>query len=172
MIKPTTRNTIEIFEEISPDLALRIKGMIDGFSKAGTPTLTVLINSKGGCILSGLSIFEAIKGYKGNTVGRVVGVAESMAVIVLQACKERHCCKTGHILIHHMRPSFNALSNFKTDKEEEAYFAELERHNDIVLGILSERTKKPRSMISIQCDTDKPLSPKKEIRLNLIDLID
>ena len=47
------------------------------------------INSKGGNIKEGFSIFQAIKDFPGHTVTRVVGIAASMAGMISQAGDER-----------------------------------------------------------------------------------
>ena len=172
MTNPNEENVIEIFGEVSPSLALNFGELIDRYTEAGSPPLTVLIDSEGGCVVSGLAIFDSLKNYRGHTIGKVVGGAESMAAIILQACKERRCVKGGHILIHHLRPPFYVLSTFKTDAEEEAYFTELERYNTRVLELLSERTKNDLSLISRQCSTDRRVNPKRALQLNLIDFID
>lgn len=55
----------------------------------GVKEVIIDINSKGGNIKEGFSIFQAIKDYPGKTVTRVVGIAASMAGMISQAGDER-----------------------------------------------------------------------------------
>ena len=55
----------------------------------GVEEVTIDINSKGGNIKEGFSIFQAIKDFPGKTISRVIGIAASMAGMVSQAADER-----------------------------------------------------------------------------------
>lgn len=56
---------------------------------SGVKKVIIDINSKGGNIKEGFSIYQSIKDYPGKTVTRVVGIAASMAGMVSQAGDER-----------------------------------------------------------------------------------
>ncbi len=51
--------------------------------------ITLVINSVGGDTQTGLSIYDLIIGSNRNITGIVLGRADSMALVVLQACKKR-----------------------------------------------------------------------------------
>lgn len=79
---------------ISTDPKAGING--DQFAKemeylaaSGVEEVIIDINSKGGNIKEGFSIFQAIKDYPGKTITRVVGIAASMAGMISQAGDER-----------------------------------------------------------------------------------
>lgn len=171
MRKTNRQNTIEIVGDVSSTVAMEFRRKIEELSARGSPEVVFLINSMGGCVVSGLAMFMAVKEYKGRTVGKVVGAAESMAAVVLQACTERLCVKRGHILIHHIRPSYLDLLSFQTDAQETAYFTQLDTYNQIVLGVLRDRTKQSDEVIAELCDTEMRIKSQKALELNLIDLI-
>lgn len=56
---------------------------------SGVKEVIIDINSKGGNIKEGFSIFQAIKDFPGKTITRVVGIAASMAGMISQAGDER-----------------------------------------------------------------------------------
>ncbi len=58
-------------------------------ASAGVKEVVIDINSKGGNIKEGFSIFQSIKDYPGKTTTRVVGIAASMAGMISQAGDER-----------------------------------------------------------------------------------
>lgn len=55
----------------------------------GVEEVTIDINSIGGNIQQGFSIFQAIKDFKGKTITRVIGISASMAGMISQAGDER-----------------------------------------------------------------------------------
>lgn len=58
-------------------------------ASAGVKEVVIDINSKGGNIKEGFSIFQSIKDYPGKTTTRVIGIAASMAGMISQAGDER-----------------------------------------------------------------------------------
>lgn len=74
--------------------------------------LEVIIASGGGDVYAGSEIFTALKEYKGNVVGKIVGLAGSAASVVAMGCKILMMTPTGQMMIH--RASVIASGNTKT----------------------------------------------------------
>lgn len=82
ILKPITNG----FEGINgADFASELRYL----ANEGVEVLTIDINSKGGNIQEGFSIFQAIKDFPGKTITRVIGIAASMAGMISQAGDER-----------------------------------------------------------------------------------
>ena len=82
-------------------------------SSAGVEEVIIDINSKGGNIKEGFSIFQSIKDYPGKTTTRVIGIAASMAGMISQAGDERVIMDYG--LFHTHGPQ--VPSGAKADKK-------------------------------------------------------
>ena len=109
----------------------------------GAQKLIVHINSPGGSVMDGLSIFNAIKTFPGETETRIVGVAASIAGIISQAGKKRTMVDYGRLMIHNpqipMQPG--AAIN---DRQAEA----LAQIADVLRKILENNSKLDRSNVS------------------------
>lgn len=82
-------------------------------ASAGVEEVIIDINSKGGNIKEGFSIFQSIKDYPGKTTTRVIGIAASMAGMISQAGNERVIMDYG--LFHTHGPQ--VPSGAKADKK-------------------------------------------------------
>ena len=74
--------------------------------------IEVEISSGGGDVYAGSEIYTALKEYKGNVVGKIVGLAGSAASVISMACKKLKMSPTGQIMIH--KASVTAQGNSKT----------------------------------------------------------
>lgn len=61
---------------------------------------TIILNSGGGDVYAGLAMYDVIKTYPGHVTIKVVGQANSMAAIVLQAADKRMITSSSTIMIH------------------------------------------------------------------------
>jgi ATP-dependent protease ClpP protease subunit len=78
----------------------RIVAEIKAASDRRARELVVLIDSPGGHSTAGFKISEAIAGFKGKTLGVVVGKCSSAATLVLASCQERIAPATTEMLVH------------------------------------------------------------------------
>ena len=66
----------------------------------GGQTINIFINSGGGCVISGMALYDAIYACKNRVRGYVYGQASSIASVILQACDERVISTHSSIMIH------------------------------------------------------------------------
>jgi len=79
--------------------------------------LEVEINSGGGDVFSGSEIYTALKGYSGNVIVKIVGIAASAASVIAMAGKKIMISPTAQIMIHNVSSS---VSGDYRDMEHEA----------------------------------------------------
>jgi ATP-dependent Clp protease protease subunit len=103
------------------------------------------INTPGGNVLDGLSIYHAIKNVKKPTKTIVVGIAASMGGIISQSGKVREIMDYGKIMIHN---PFNA--NGADASQEEALLS----IKDILSTILESNSKIDKNSISAYMDKE------------------
>ena len=65
-------------------------------------TIELHINSNGGSVKEGVSIYNLLKQKQNQKIGIVDGVAHSVAFLILQACDTRKMCLGTTALIHNM----------------------------------------------------------------------
>lgn len=100
--------------------------------------ILVRINSPGGSVWDGVAIFNMLKD-RGNVTTRVDGVAASIASVIALAGKVVEMPANALMMIH--RAWAMAAGNAK---ELTKLAADLEKHDDFIAGIYSEKNKKTR----------------------------
>ena len=90
-------------------------------AKNDSEEITLYINSNGGEVVEGLRLYNFIKHILSAPVtGIVIGNADSMAIVVLQACKIRKALKTSTFYLHNLRLEVKKEWNeFKSFAEKE-----------------------------------------------------
>lgn len=94
--------------------------------------ITIRINSEGGNVLQGLSIFNAMLNSKAYIIASIDGVAASMAGVIPMAADEIHMNDFARIMVHN--PYFSGRANL-TNKEKKT----IENLGGILNSILSRR---------------------------------
>ncbi|MCJ7555003.1 MAG: ATP-dependent Clp protease proteolytic subunit [Ignavibacteriaceae bacterium] len=114
--------------------------------------ISLYINSPGGSVTSGLAIYDTMKFIKPNVATICVGMAASMAAIILAGgtAGKRSALPHSKIMIH--QPWIGGLQGQTTDIEIHA--KEMLKTRDTLYSILAENTGKSVEQISKDCDRD------------------
>ncbi len=126
------------------------------------------INSPGGVITSGLSMFDTMNYIKPDIVTICIGQAASMGAFLL-ACGtkgKRYALPHARIMIH--QPSGGAQGQ-STDIQIQAQ--EIQRLKDTLNEILAEQTGKSAKRIEKDTERDKFMSAKEAVEYGLIDKV-
>lgn len=86
-----------------------IAGSLSQLEAVGSPDIEVRICSQGGNCHFGLSIYDALKMYKGKKRGVVIEKANSIASVILQACDERTMSRNAKMLVHYPSLEFSLV---------------------------------------------------------------
>jgi ATP-dependent Clp endopeptidase proteolytic subunit ClpP len=122
----------------------------------------VHINTPGGNVLDGLSIYHAIKNVKKPTKTIVVGIAASMGGIISQAGSTREIMDYGKIMIHN---PFNANGDNEGDMDA------LVSIKDILSSILESNTKIDKSAINAYMDKETWLDAESALEYGFADVV-
>ncbi len=146
----------------------KISSQIRELSK-NNKEITFLINSNGGYVDEGVAIYNAINESKAETTGIVVGVAASMAFILLQAFDHRGMRKMTRAMSH----KFSGGAYGSADQLRQKAKMMEDWENDVITE-LANRTDKDESVIKdyFKEGVDKWFSPKQMLEAGLIDFID
>jgi ATP-dependent Clp protease protease subunit len=126
------------------------------------------INSPGGVITSGLSMFDTMNYIKPDIVTICMGQAASMGAFLL-ACGtpgKRYALPNARIMIH--QPSGGAQGQ-STDIQIQAQ--EIQRLKDTLNEILAEKTGKTPKRIEKDTERDNFMSSKEAVEYGLIDQV-
>jgi len=126
------------------------------------------INSPGGVITSGLSIFDTMNYIKPDLVTICIGQAASMGAFLLASGTKgkRYALPNARIMIH--QPSGGAQGQ-STDIQIQAQ--EIQRLKDTLNEILAEKTGKKAKQIEKDTERDNFMSSKEAMDYGLIDKV-
>ncbi len=126
------------------------------------------INSPGGVITSGLSMFDTMNYIKPDIVTICIGQAASMGAFLLASGTKgkRYALPNTRIMIH--QPSGGAQGQ-STDIQIQAQ--EIQRLKDTLNEILAERTGKTAKRIEKDTERDNFMSAKEAVEYGLIDKV-
>lgn len=86
------------------------------------------VNSIGGDVNAGSEIYTALKEYKGNVVAKIVGVAGSIASVIVMAAKTIKMSPTSQLMIH------KASTVSKGNEKNHTKVAEVLQSHDIAIA--------------------------------------
>lgn len=89
---------LKIYGEISPGMAAEVKATLE--AAADGEELVVRIDSEGGSVFEGFSIYDAIAGYPGPKRSVIESAAFSIASLIALACDEVEITSNGYMMIH------------------------------------------------------------------------
>ncbi len=147
-------------EAISPK---RVNELLD---EANGEDIDIEINSGGGSVPAGSEIYTALKSYKGNTNGRIVGLAASAASVIAMGCKNLSMSPTGQLMIH------NSSTYASGDYRDMEHTAEvLKTVNETIANAYRIKTGKTQEELLALMDDETWMSAKRAKELGFIDEI-
>lgn len=128
----------------------------------GKKAIDIYINSQGGSVLDGYSIFTAIYRCKTPTNGYVGGAAASTAGWILQACDNRYMFSFSNYMIHN--PAYKGIDN---DGQIDPF---LELIKDGLMDMLKTKNL-TETALNKMMDAETYLGPKQALEYGFIDEI-
>ena len=130
---------IFITEEINSEVTTRvIRELLCLEHEDAKKEITICITSPGGEVVSGLALYDVIRGMKCPVRTVCIGTAASMGSILFLAGKKRQMLKHSQVMIHD--PLLAGLSGSKRALELEKEAMKLMESRAVLGGILAERT--------------------------------
>lgn len=138
--------TIQIFDQIGEDWfggsGISAKQFSDVLNECGKNPILVEINSPGGNVWDGLSIYNQLRGRQAPVTTRVVGIAASIASIIALAGDKVEMADAALMMIHD--PSGMASG---TSEDMRKMADALDQHAQVLVGIYAKKTgKSPESI--------------------------
>ncbi len=131
--------------------------------------INLYVNSPGGSVSAGLAIYDTMKYIKPDVATICVGLAASMAAVLLAggADGKRSSLPNSRIMIH--QPWVGGLQGQTSDIEIHA--KEMIKTRDTLYSILAKHTGKSMEQITKDCDRDYFMSAEEAKEYKLIDSV-
>jgi ATP-dependent protease ClpP protease subunit len=169
-------STITIFfdEEIDKDSASAFIKKLHFLDNYKDGTVTIKFTTEGGCVISGMRMYHAIRSMKNHVRGIIDGECSSMGTVVVQAFDETLMLPDSFMMLHigdqtisgHPKNNENWLKLYKY-YDKRCYEIYLEKINNKQ----KERKKKKLSLQELEkmLDFDVIMLPEKVISMGLAD---
>ncbi|MBN1980895.1 MAG: ATP-dependent Clp protease proteolytic subunit [Chitinivibrionales bacterium] len=162
------RRWIYLWDEVNDMTAKAVVQRILFFDAVEKKDITILINSPGGSISSGLAIYDAMSYARSDIATVCMGQAASMGAVLLCAGTKgkRYAWSNARVMIHQplIAGNFYApASDIKIQAEE------MLRIREKLNEILSNQTGKPLNVIEVDTDRDFFMSAEEAKNYGLID---
>lgn len=160
---------IFIGSEINNNMANIIQSQLLFLDSINNNDINIYINSPGGDIYSGLGIYDTIQIIKSDVSTTCVGIAASMAAIILCSGKKgkRFCLKHSRIMIH--QPIIKNLNGQESDIEIKT--KEIKKLKKELYNIISLHTLNKIEKIEKDADRDYWMDSEKAKKYGMIDKI-
>jgi ATP-dependent Clp protease protease subunit len=157
----------EIEDEMAMSIVAQLLDLDYKAREAGDESgITLIINSPGGSVSAGLAIYDTMRSLSTPVRTLCVGMAASMAAVILAGGNTRMMMPHSEVMIH--QPSGGA--NGKTSDILVAADHIRDLRNELN-KILSERTGKSVDEVARDTELDKWLKPEEALSYGLIDAI-
>lgn len=161
-------NTISIYESIGENFwtgegitSKRIAGLLRTFNNKD---VTVNINSPGGDMFEGITIYNLLREYKGKVTINIVGIAASAASIIAMAGDEVRIAKSAFLMIHNCSVVVAGNRNLLSNTAEQ-----LKPFDEAMAGIYSDKTGKTTQEILTMMDDETYISGPSAIEQGFAD---
>jgi len=160
--------TIQIFDQIGEDWfggnGLSGKQFSDVLAEVGNGPLLVEINSPGGNVWDGLSIYNQLRGRKAPVTTRVVGIAASIASIIALAGDRVEMADAALMMIHD--PSGMASG---TSEDMRKMADALDQHAEVLVGVYAKKTGRSTESIRAAMKAETWFTTAEAIQFGLVD---
>jgi ATP-dependent Clp protease protease subunit len=127
----------------------------------------IVLASSGGGVDEGMALYDAIRTCPRRVIVEVVGYAQSMAMLVLQAAAERRLSPEARLLIHDGEAGVGPASPDVLN----ATVREMQHLDQRYYEILAQRAQQPVELIRSLCKAETYMSAEEAVDAGLADAI-
>lgn len=139
---------------------------LNGLVSAGPGEIVVHINSPGGDVGAGMTIYNALRAVRNRVVCRVEGYAYSMASVIALAGRETQMSEVGQFMVHN--PTTFAWGG---QKEMERAIAALKTARATLIKAYAKKTGKPSDDIEALMDETTFMTAEEAKEFGFVDVI-
>lgn len=126
------------------------------------------INSPGGAVTAGMSIYDTMQFIKPDVSTLCIGQACSMGALLLTggAANKRHCLPNSRVMIHQPLGGFQGQAS-----DIEIHAKEIIKTKAILNEILAKHTGQPLDTVAMDTDRDNFMSGAEAVEYGLVDSV-
>ncbi|MEK7628042.1 MAG: ATP-dependent Clp protease proteolytic subunit [Patescibacteria group bacterium] len=163
---------IDLTGEVCGNMADYVRHATSTLIAQGSPDISVLITSHGGDAAAGFLIYDSLRLYPGKKTTRVIGYANSMAALLVQAGTTRECARNARMFFHNvlsnMSVPYNRLKDTGLMREREKQARGVQNQ---ILDILTDRSGRSRDTMIKLLNDEREVTALEARRMGLIDKI-
>lgn len=146
--------------------------ILDNLAKTGDNPINIILNHIGGSVSDGMAIYDAIKAAVNPVFIKVMGSAESMGAIILQAADERAMSPHSVLMIHHGQTG--GEGHKKTVESLIDFGKEYDKKLDKILltRIKQKKPKFTKKQLDDMLNFDRYFTAEQALEYGLIDVIE
>lgn len=111
-------------------------------------TIEVIIDSPGGSVSDGLTMYDALRAHPAQVTTNVIGTAASMASVLMLAGDNRQIAENGRVMVHRVTGGISG-----THEEIKRYAESTKQFEDRIVGIYTDRTANPEKDVRAMMNT-------------------
>lgn len=163
------KRRIYLLGEINDDMAMEIIRQINYLNDISQDDITLVINSPGGHVNAGLAIYDVMKNSKAKIATVCLGMAASMAAVLLAAGEKgkRSAYPHSEVMIHQV---MGGMQGQATDMG--IAYKRIEKKKHLLNTILSEHTGQPYEQVASDTERDYYMMSKEALEYGMIDFIE
>ncbi len=161
------KRIITIDGPITAPSAFMIRHELMVLDQMGADPITIIINSGGGSVTAGMTIYEVMKSCRSQIHTVCTGEAASMAAILLAAGDKRSAKPNARIMIHNLSAGAGGnIADIRTQVKE------MEHTEDEMVNLMAFHTGKTPEEYRRAIDRDNWMSAEEAKEFGLIDTVD
>lgn len=161
--------TISLTGEINEDVATVMNSALRSLARDSEDDITIYIQSSGGTVSAGLSIYDTVKALRCDVITVACGMAASMAAVLLAAAGtrgKRWCQPNAEVLIHQ---PLGGVSGQATDIRIQA--EHIIKTREKLNQILAECTGQLPEKIEQDTERDNIMCAEEALQYGLVDKV-
>ena len=130
--------------------------------------ISLYINSPGGQVTSGLSIYDTMQFIKPDVSTLCTGMAASMGALLLAsgAAGKRHCLPHSTVMVHQVLGGYQGQNS-----DIQIHAQETKRIGDMLTNIISDHSGRPFDEVEKDTNRDNFMTPEQALDYGLIDSV-
>ena len=164
------KREIYLEEGIDYEMADDVGKLLMWLNAQNNDEITIYINCSGGSVSAALSLYDIIKNSKSPVTGIVFRRANSMAAVVLQACKVRKAMMHCQIALHNLKLYLNEEWD-EFEEKAKAQLKDIRENQEKVWRIMSERTNMDLEAIKKLCQEKRILTASEAKEMGFVDFV-
>ena len=157
-------NEIAIYSDIDSQTGFGPQALREALAEADGGPLTIRVNSEGGNVIDGLTCYNLLRGYEGETTVSIDGMALSIASLVVCGADKVQMAENAWLMVHNPH---NQAAGDGDDMREMAGL--LDGMKDQLANVYAKKSKKSKEEITALMDAETWMTGPEALAAGFVD---